>query len=117
MRDRAVQLGLPEREFWEMTVGEVTRWSEGAAHRHRSQLRDQAALDHTHALLLAKCIGIVFGSGGKFPRLEDSYPDLFREELQEEQRQAEEERRMAMSAARFVAFANAFNKKHGGAET
>lgn len=106
-RAESLKNGIAERDFWKMTLGEVIRASEA----HTAQLKERARLDFLQAL----SIGLFFGSaisGKNVPKIEDIYPEFFgSEEAEEARKKAEEEERMSRSAANFMNFATAFNKR------
>lgn len=106
-RAESLKNGIAERDFWDMTLGEVIRASEA----HTALLKERARFDFLQAL----SIGLFFGSaisGKNVPKIEDIYPEFFgSKEAEEAQKEAETEERMNRSAANFMNFATAFNKR------
>ena len=89
-----------------MTVGEASR----ALDAHNTRKRDKAYFDYTQAMTIGLFIGSMFSSKSP-PTLEEIYPELFDEEAEELER-IEQEKRDERSAANFIKFANAFNRKY-----
>lgn len=106
----AINLGLLESTFWEMTPAEVERFSKGAVWR----LQSQAQFDYSLANLIGISVGRIMG-GNNYPTIEEVYPDLFQEQLtaqnKELKEQKEEEIRMTNSKNRFMEFALKHNAK------
>ena len=88
-----------------MTVGEACRVIDA----YNAQRRDRAYFDYTQAMTIGLFISTMFGPKSP-PSLEEIYPDLFDEEA-EELEQIEQEKRDERSAANFIKFANAFNRR------
>lgn len=84
-----------------MTVGEAAR----AYLAYHERLKDTAFFSYTNAMTVALFVSSMFGSKSP-PSLHDVYPELFPAD-----EEAEEEIRDARSAANFINFANAFNRK------
>lgn len=108
----SINLGLLERDFWDMTPGEVERYSKGAVWR----LQSQAQFDYSLANLIGVSVGRIMG-GGEYPSIYEVYPELFQEEIEAAEKQRkEEEEAMEKSRNRFLEFAlkhNAKMKKKG----
>lgn len=77
----AINLGLEEDKFWNMTLAEVGRWIDGASWRHKSK----AQYDYILADLIGRSIARVISDEATMPDIEDVYPNLF------EKKQAVEE--------------------------
>lgn len=104
----SINLGLSEFDFWNMTVAEIERFSEGAVWR----LKRQAQFDYSLADLIGISVSRTINSGTTFPTIMEVYPDLFeKERIEEEQKLREEEIRMTNSANRFMEFALKHNAK------
>lgn len=89
-----------------MTVGEAFR----ACDAYRKRRRDDAYFAYTNAMTVGLFVGSMFG-GRQPPKIEDIYPEFFPKQDLEEIQAIEEEKRIERSAANFIAFANAFNRK------
>lgn len=68
-------MGIPEREFWDMTLGELTRAMESHNRRERLRAKEQAAWDYRLAELIGASVSRLFG--GKYPSIQNAYPGLF----------------------------------------
>lgn len=106
MLQPAINVGLKESEFWEMTKAEIERYLEGAVWRYKTQ----AQFDYTLANLFGTAMASILDSKVSFPTIESVYPNLFEKEKQEKQL-TEEEVRMTNSQNNFLAFAKAHNAK------
>lgn len=109
MLDNALDCGISEREFWDMTVGELERFIDSVRRMEVHRLKERATMDYTHALLVGRAMR---GSTEEnpFPDLYEVYPKLFLEELAEKE-EAERELQDEISAIRFIQFAESFNSK------
>lgn len=102
LRDASLAAGIREADFWDMTVGEAVR----ACDAYQDRRKDMAYFAFTEAMAVGGFIASIFGKHQP-PTIHDIYPELF--PVDEE---AEEEERMSRSAANFINFANAFNKRY-----
>lgn len=109
MLDNALDLGIYEQDFWNMTIGELDRLVNSRQRVEKHRAKERATFDYTLAMLIGRA---VTGSDEEhpFPDLYDVYPKLFEEEKQkiEEERSAQQAQ---LSAIRFIQFAESFNKK------
>lgn len=109
MLDNALDYGLTEEEFWNMTLGELDRFLDSKQRQETHRLKERATMDYTLALLVGRAVQ---GSSEEhpFPELYEVYPNLFFEEARKKE---EEERalRAQLSAIRFIQFAESFNSK------
>ena len=108
MLENALDCGISEHEFWEMTIGELERKAESCRRLEKHRLKERATFDYTLAML----IGRAFGADEQhpFPDLYSVYPALFEDDIR--RREEEESARKAQLAAiRFIQFANSFNSK------
>jgi hypothetical protein len=108
MLDNALDCGITEQAFWEMTIGELERQLESWKRLEKRRLKEKATFDYTLAML----VGRAFGADEQhpFPDMYDVYPGLFEDDIQ--RREEEESARLAqLSAIRFIQFANSFNSK------
>lgn len=108
----AINLGLEEERFWEMTIAEIQRYTDGATWR----LKTKAQFDYILANLIGVSVARVVSSEAEFPSIEKVYPVLFEEEaLEAKRKQAEEDTVLTNSKNRFLEFAlkhNARMKAH-----
>lgn len=105
----AINLGLLEEDFWDMTIAEIERYLEGALWR----LKTKAQFDYSLADLVGASVARLFDSNTKYPSIVDVYPQLFEEELKEQQ---ELETVTTNSVNNFLAFAMQHNAKMKGVE-
>lgn len=106
LRDSCLIVGIREAEFWEMTAGEAVRECDA----YQDRRRDRAYFEYTNAMTTGMFVASMFSSKPP-PKLSDIYPDLF-----DEDEEAEEEKKATESAANFINFANAFNRKFGNGD-
>lgn len=104
-RDNCLTAGVSEEDFWNMTIGEAVRVCEAEIRRRK----DRAYFAFTNAMTVGLFVASMFSSKQP-PVIEDIYPELFGMS-EEEAAEAEEEKRTELSVARFIKFANAFNRK------
>jgi hypothetical protein len=103
----AINLGLPEREFWEMTVAEIERFVKGAEYR----MRLQAQMDYMLGNLIGISVGRCVSKDVTYPPIEKVYPTLFEAPSPEEVQKEEEEKLVTNSTNRFMEFAMKHNAK------
>lgn len=101
----AINLGLDEFKFWEMTVAEVSRWEEGAIWR----LKSKAQFDYVLADLIGISSARMMSDDVKYPSLEDAYPNLFEQTPDEIMEQKKEEEIATQNLNRFMEFAMKHN--------
>lgn len=101
----AINLGLDEFKFWEMTVAEVSRWEEGAMWR----LKSKAQFDYVLADLIGISSARMMSDDVKYPSLEDAYPNLFEQTPDEIMEQKKEEEIATQNLNRFMEFAMKHN--------
>lgn len=107
----AINMGLSEHDFWDMTIAEVDRYLTGATWR----MKAQAEFDYTLSLLIGSAIGRVIG-GGEGVSIEEAYPNLFTDDP-EASEEIIQEKQITNSVNRFLEFAQKHNtKKSKGVE-
>lgn len=109
MLDNALDWGLSEEQFWNMTIGELDRFLSSQRRQEKHRLKERATMDYTHALLVGRAMQ---GSSEEhpFPELYEVYPRLFAEELRKREEE-KSELQAELSAIRFIQFAESFNSK------
>jgi hypothetical protein len=106
--DNALDWGIPESDFWDMTLAE--RLFESKRRMKKQKTQEQAYFDYQLADLIGVSVGRIYNKSTKMPSIEEAYPNIFdAEKMQEEKQEKQDE----LSAARFKQFAEAFNKKFG----
>jgi hypothetical protein len=108
--DIALDCGLKEIEFWDMTVGEVNRAVASKNRLAKIEAQERATYDYILGTLIVKGVSITLGSKDSFPTIEQAYPGMFDDvkAKQEEERQTTKDE---LSALRFRQFAQSYNKK------
>ena len=115
MLDRALDCGIKEYEFWDMTIGELERAVASAVRLERQRAQQQATYDYILANLITKGVGKVLGDKSAYPSLEEAYPGVFDDIAQEQQAKLEEQK-MNLSALRFKQFAQSYNERFNNKE-
>lgn len=108
----ALDCGISESAYWDMTLAEVIRAVESYNRRHKAAERQQAAFDYILADAVGKSISRIYSSSAKMPKLYELYPALFDSEEIQAQEQA---KRDELSVLRFKQYAQAHNKRIKGA--
>lgn len=107
--DNALDCGLTEEQFWDMTIAELTRFMKSKLRVKKNETREKATFDYTLAQLIGKACGLAFGTiKSEFPEISQVYPTLFDSE---EIKQKKQERQAELSALRFKQFAESFNQR------
>ena len=104
--ENALDYGITEAQYWEMTLAELTRAIESKKRVNKAQEQKQAAFDYILADLIGQSVARVFSSENTLPDIAEVYPTLFNDEEITEQKQAKKDE---LSAARFRQFAQAHN--------
>jgi hypothetical protein len=108
----AINVGLDEERFWNMTVAEIQRYMDGAIWR----MKQQAQFDYTLANLIGVSVARIMSNEVNYPQIEEIYPELFEDIIKEKQRQKEEEVIINKSVNNFLAFAMKHNSRLKGSE-
>ncbi len=109
--ESALDYGLTEEQFWNMTLGEVIRAIEAAKRKYLREQRERASFDYILADLIGRSVARIYNSSNTLPSMGDTYPSLFdSEEIEAQQRAKKQE----LSALRFRQFALSHNKKFKG---
>lgn len=108
MLDNALDYGITEERFWDMTFAEIERAVNSVIRTKKIEAQEKASGDYVLAHLIVKGVSKILGDKSDYPTLEEAYPGLFKELI--EARQAKiEEQKMTLSALRFKQFAQSFN--------
>jgi hypothetical protein len=109
MLENALDYGISEHDFWNMTIGELERKAASCKRLDKHKLKEKATFDYTLAML----IGRAFGADEQhpFPDLFDVYPELFKDDIKKREEE-ESARKAQLSAIRFIQFAQSFNAKY-----
>lgn len=106
----ALDCGLSEMNFWDMTPGEVIRAIESKNRVIKLEAQEKANYDYIQANLIVKGISIVLGEKSAFPTIQEAYPKLF-DELIKQQEEKIQEQKTELSVLRFMQFAQSYNDK------
>ena len=108
--ESALDFGISEFDFWEMTPGEVNRSIQSKIRVRKIQSQEQASYDYILANLIVKGFGITMGGKGSFPTIEEAYPGIFDDRMQARNEEIQKQK-MNLSALRFKQFAQSYNSK------
>ena len=104
---KALKIGISEKDFWEMTLGELQRLFEAKQEVYKARAREKAENNYILAGLIGINLSRVFNASIEIPPIEEVYPNLFDvEQIREEKQNKKQE----LSVLRFKQFAQAFNK-------
>ena len=106
--ENALDYGITEKDFWEMTLAELDRFIESKKRVELVRAQERACYDYILADLIGKSIGRLYSSSTKLPEIAEAYPSLFDSKEVEDQKQ---KKRDELSALRFKQFANFHNRK------
>ena len=109
--DKALDYGISESQFWEMTLAEVQRAVKSKIRVNKIEARERATFDYIQASLIIKGISMILSDDkGNFPTIQEVYSDLFDDVIQEQETKAQE-KIATLSVLRFKQYANFHNKK------
>jgi hypothetical protein len=105
----ALDNGITEWEFWDMTPAEIKRAIESKQRQKEQAQQEKASFDYILADLIGRSVARVYSSQNRYPEISSVYPTLFKSaEIQEQKQQA----KMQASAERFRQFAQAYNNNY-----
>lgn len=109
--DNALDYGIDECAFWNMTLAELRRLIASKKRIQEEKNKEKASFDYILADMIGRSMSRVFNSSNKMPEISEMYPTIFtNEEIQEKK----QEKKMEASAIRFRQFVNSHNKKFNG---
>lgn len=111
MLNNALDCGISEFEFWEMTIAELDRAVESKNRILKREAKERATFDYIQAMLIGRAFAQTMSSGATFPELHEVYPAIFDAESRKE---AQQEQKMQLSALRFIQFAQSYNQNYKG---
>lgn len=109
--DSALDYGISENDFWEMTIAELIRAIQSKKRVQLDQERRRAAFDYILADSIGRSVARLQSSANRFPPISEVYPSLFTAEEVEEKMQ---EKKNELSVLRFKQFAHSYNKRFEG---
>lgn len=109
--DIALDYGIKECEFWDMTLAEVIRLLESKARVLQIETERKAKFDYMLADLIGVSVARVHNSRNKMPAIEEAYPFIF---LTPEKIAEKEQQEAQMFAIQLKQFAQLHNQKLNG---
>ena len=106
--DIALDWGISEEEFWDMTLAELQRLLNSKKRTLIAQQKEKATFDYILADLIGRSVSRIYSSSSKMPEINKVYPTLFDSDEIEE---AIQKKKDELSAVRFKQFAENFNKR------
>ena len=103
----ALDAGIAERDYWEMTIAELIRAMESKNRIEKARAQEKAAYDYILADIIGRSISRLYASSNHYPHIADVYTTLFDKQALEDK---EQERRAELSVMRFKQFAELHNK-------
>lgn len=104
----ALDFGLSEADFWEMTFAEVNRFIESKQRTNKLHQKQQAINDYILADLIGRSIARIHSNSATMPSISEVYPTLFDAAAEAEEIQKKKDE---LSVIRFKQFAQNFNQK------
>lgn len=108
MLNNALDYGISEAEFWDMTFAELDRLVDSKKRMEKYRAQERATYDYILASLIGRAFAAGMDSKAKFPEIHEAYPSLFDREERENQKR---EQSNQLSALRFKQFAQSYNKR------
>jgi hypothetical protein len=109
--EAALDYGIKEADFWEMTIAELSRAVESKKRIQERELKEKATFDYILADLIGRSVSRLYSSSNKMPSIAETYPALFSAEEIEAKRQ---EQKQELSVLRLKQFTQSFNKRFEG---
>lgn len=107
----ALDSGIKELDFWNMTFAEVERAIESQNRLLKIQAQERASFDYLLADLIGRSVSRITSSSNTMPDISEVYPTLFDSK---EIEQKKSEKKAELSALRFKQFAQSYNSKFKG---
>ena len=107
----ALDYGISENCYWNMTLGEITRAIESAKRQQKERAKEKASFDYILADLVGRSVARIHSSSARMPSIYEVYPSLF---VTEEIEAQQAEKKIELSAIRFKQFAASYNSRYEG---
>ena len=114
MLNNALDIGITEFDFWNMTIAEIDRLTESKIRQQQIQAKEKASFDYILASLIGRAFATSMSKDAEFPEIYEVYPTIFHEENKERISKKEREKQeilSELSALRFKQFAQSYNKR------
>lgn len=109
--DVALDYGISEHDFWEMTIAELERAISSKKRVQKREAQERASFDYILADLIGRSISRIYNSANNVPSISEVYPTLFDSKEVEDAKSVKQDE---LSALRFRQFAKSFNKRFKG---
>ena len=109
--DVALDYGISEHDFWEMTIAELERAISSKKRVQKREAQERASFDYILADLIGRSISRIYNSANNVPSISEVYPTLFDSKEIEDAKSVKQDE---LSALRFRQFAQSFNKRFKG---
>lgn len=104
----ALDEGISEYDFWEMTLAELIRLIESKRRISKIKAQEKAIYDYKLADMIGRSVARIYSDKAEYPKIYEVYPEIFDKD---EYQQLEQEYVMNQSAERMLQFAESFNKR------
>lgn len=111
MLDAALDIGINEFDYWEMTIPELERKFNSHQRAVKQKAIEKATYDYILADLIGRSVSRVYNKSAKLPEIYEVYPQLFDSKDIEQERHKQ---KTLLSSLRFKQFANFHNKNFNG---
>lgn len=108
MLDTALDMGISELDFWNMTIGELGRLFNSKARVKKAEEQNMALHNYILGDLIGRSMARLHSSSATYPQIYEVYPSLFDKDEFERKRQ---ERITEESIQRLKQFAGSFQKR------
>jgi hypothetical protein len=108
--DNALDAGISETDFWNMTIAELTRAIQSKERVKKLEAKEKATYDYILAAMVTKGVQAAMAGGEGLPDITEIYPSVFVDEIKDKQNK-KQAIKDELSALRFKQFANFHNKK------
>lgn len=115
--NNALDYGITEHDFWEMTLAEVRRAVASFIRVEKLRAQEKASFDYILANLIVKGVAITLGDKSAMPTIEEVYGDIITKQSNKATEDKINERKTELSTLRFMQFAKSFNEKFSKEES
>lgn len=106
----AIGYGVKPSEFWDLSIDEIEIIVKQANKMKEEQLKVDLSVAYHQAVFIRNFIANYMDSKVEIPTLYESYPELFKKELEAERKQKIESE-LASHKAKMIAFAHEHNRR------